>query len=423
MKKIIVRGPALSRSGYGEQTRFALRSLREYQDRFDIYLFPVGWGQTGWLSDDDEERRWLDSIIQKTVHHQNNGGFYDISLQITIPNEWERLAPVNIGYTAGIETTKVSPEWIQNSMFMDKIVVVSNHSKEVYLKTSYDGVDQASGQELKDVKCETPIEVVNYPVRDIKPEKVDLELDFNFNFITVAQWSPRKNLENTIRWFIQEFIDDEVGLVVKASIKNNSTIDRYQTNSKIKDLVLECSKDKERKCKIYLLHGDMSDGEMVSLYQNSKIKALINLSHGEGYGLPMFEAAHNGLPVVAPNWSGQNDFLYAPKKDKKGKEKMRPLFANVDYVLKQVQPEAVWPGVIQQDSFWCFAHEGNYKKNLRDVYTNYGQYQKQAKDLKKYIIKNFTEEKQYKKFADFICPEEEFEIEDWLNNLDVKEIA
>ena len=102
---------------------------------------------------------------------------------------------------------------------------------------------------------------------------------------------------------------------------------------------------------------------------------------------------------------------------------MRPLFANVDYVLKQVQPEAVWPGVIQQDSFWCFAHEGNYKKNLRDVYTNYGQYQKQAKDLKKYIIKNFTEEKQYKKFADFICPEEEFEIEDWLNNLDVKEIA
>jgi len=420
MKKIIVRGPALSRSGYGEQTRFALRSLRTHQDRFDIYLFPVGWGQTGWLSDDDEERRWMDSIIQKTVHHQNNGGHYDMSLQVTIPNEWERMAPVNIGYTAGIETTKVSPEWIQKSMLVDKIIVVSNHAKNVYLDTSYDGVDQQTGQELKDVKCTTPIEVVNYPVRDIKPEKIDLKLDYDFNFVTVAQWSPRKNLENTIRWFIQEFMNDEVGLVVKANIKNNSVIDGYQTTKRIQDLVFECSKGEERKCKIYLLHGDMTDGEMVSLYQSSKIKALINLSHGEGFGLPMFEASYNGLPVVAPNWSGQNDFLYAPKKDKKGKKKMRPLFAKVDYVLKQVQEEAVWSGVIQQDSFWCFAHEGNYKKNLRDVYTNYGQYKKQSADLKKYIIKNFTEEKQYKKFVDFVRGEDtvsQEDINEWFNRV------
>jgi len=423
MKKIIVRGPALTRSGYGEQTRFALRSLRAHQDRFDIYLFPVGWGQTGWLSDDDEERRWIDSIITKTVHHQNNGGVYDISLQVTIPNEWERMAPVNIGYTAGIETTKVSPEWIQKSMLMDKIIVVSNHSKDVYLNTSYSGVDQNTGQELKDVKCVTPIEVVNYSVRNIEPEKIDLKLDYDFNFISVAQWSPRKNLEDTIKWFIQEFMDDEVGLIIKASIKNNSIIDKYQTVKVVHELVTACSAGKDRKCKIYLLHGDMSDGEMTSLYQNPKIKAFISLSHGEGFGLPIFEASYNSLPVIAPNWSGQNDFLYAPKKDKKGKTKMRPLFANVDYVLKQVQPEAVWPGVIQQDSFWCYPHPGDYRKNLRDVYKNYGQYKKQAKDLKKYIIENFTEETQYKKFADFICPEEEFEIEDWLSNLDVKEIA
>ena len=48
-KKILVRGPALSMSGYGEQTRFALRALRAYEDLFDIYLIPVGWGKTGWI--------------------------------------------------------------------------------------------------------------------------------------------------------------------------------------------------------------------------------------------------------------------------------------------------------------------------------------------------------------------------------------
>ena len=31
-KKIIVRGPAMSLSGYGEQCRFALRALREYDE-------------------------------------------------------------------------------------------------------------------------------------------------------------------------------------------------------------------------------------------------------------------------------------------------------------------------------------------------------------------------------------------------------
>ena len=37
-KKIIVRGPAMSLSGYGEQCRFALRSLKAYDSVYDIYL-------------------------------------------------------------------------------------------------------------------------------------------------------------------------------------------------------------------------------------------------------------------------------------------------------------------------------------------------------------------------------------------------
>ena len=36
-KKILVKGPALTRSGYGEQTRFAFRALRDYQEFFDIF--------------------------------------------------------------------------------------------------------------------------------------------------------------------------------------------------------------------------------------------------------------------------------------------------------------------------------------------------------------------------------------------------
>ena len=42
-KKIFVRGPVLSQSGYGEQSRFALRALRSREDLFDVYIQPINW--------------------------------------------------------------------------------------------------------------------------------------------------------------------------------------------------------------------------------------------------------------------------------------------------------------------------------------------------------------------------------------------
>ena len=150
-KKILVRGPALSHSGYGEQTRFALRSLRTREDIFDIYLLNIPWGQNGWIARYDEEREWLDNLIIKTVTYNANQPAYDVSLQVTIPNEWEKMAPVNIGYTAGIETNKVSPQWIEKSKLMDKIIVVSEHAKNIYETTVY----QAENPQTKEVQGKT----------------------------------------------------------------------------------------------------------------------------------------------------------------------------------------------------------------------------------------------------------------------------
>ena len=92
-KRIIVKGPALSRSGYGEQCRFALRSLRAHEEKFDIHIRNTNWGNTGWTHEDDEERKWLDEVLQKTAIYDNQTRDlpvteqYDMSLQVTIPNE------------------------------------------------------------------------------------------------------------------------------------------------------------------------------------------------------------------------------------------------------------------------------------------------------------------------------------------------
>jgi glycosyltransferase involved in cell wall biosynthesis len=143
------------------------------------------------------------------------------------------------------------------------------------------------------------------------------------------------------------------------------------------------------------------------------MKALINIGHGEGYGLPLFEAAYNGLPLITTTWSGQLDFITKP--NKKGKNV--PRVAAVDYDIKPVQKEAVWPGVVQEDSMWAFARESSYKRVLGEVLEKEVHYTKEAETLKNHILENFTEEKIYSEFVDAIYNPTEEEAE-WAEALD-----
>tara|TARA_Y100000593_G_C4068214_1_gene217842 strand:- start:38 stop:538 length:501 start_codon:yes stop_codon:yes gene_type:complete len=145
----------------------------------------------------------------------------------------------------------------------------------------------------------------------------------------------------------------------------------------------------------------MEPEEVSALYNHPKIKALIGMSHGEGFGLPLYEAAYNSLPVIAPGWSGQCDFLY--KTFPGGKTKA--LFAEVSYDMAPVQPEAHWEDIIVPESSWCFPHQGSYKMRLRQVRKDYSKWKKKAVELSKYLNMKFSEEEQNRKFVSSIYPE------------------
>ena len=418
-KKIILVGPVLTRSGYGEQARYALRALRSREDIFDIYVQPLTWGATSWVSEYDEEKLWIDSIIEKTIVHNAQGGQYDVSLQVTIPNEWKSYAPVNIGYTAGIETTKVAHEWISLANSMDKIIVISNHSKNVFESTVYELSHVPPDHPLSDaqvLKTTTDIEAVNYPVKiyESLPE-IDLNLKFDTNFLTIAQWSARKNLEHTLKWFVEEFQDDEVGLVIKTNFAKNSLMDREVCEGRLKELIASIPEiNKDRKCKVYLLHGDMTDAEMHSLYKHEKISALTAIPHGEGFGLPIFEAAYSGLPVVSVGWSGQLDFLVG--------EDNKQRFYEVSYDLKPVPKEVVWEGVLIAESAWSYAREHSFKNKMRECYndikSNSGHVAK-SESYANDLHERFEISKMYEKFIDAMGVEIDAE---WANDLSQIEI-
>jgi len=373
-KKVLIRGPILTASGYGEHARMVYRALKSEPDIFDIFIHPLPWGQTSWLWEDNQERRDIDELINKTQLYIQQNGQFDIAVLVTIPNEWERVAPITIGVTAGIETSKVSAQWLlKANQVVDKIIVPSEFSAEIFKKTTYKAQDQF-GKEVQ-LKLEKPIEVSGYPVKkfDSLPN-LNLNLDYDFNFLCVAQAGPRKNLEKTIDYFYKTFKDKKVGLVLKISKANNCTRDKIFCMDMLKVLQNQYP---DALCKIYLLHGFMTDAEMHALYVEPKIKCLLSLTHGEGFGLPLFEAAYSGLPIISP------DFLFIEENGKK-----KAFFAKVEFDLKTIQQEAVWEGLLEKDSMWAYPKEFSACAKMMEVYKDHGRFKGQAKKLKEYLINN-----------------------------------
>ena len=136
---------------------------------------------------------------------------------------------------------------------------------------------------------------------------------------------------------------------------------------------------------------------MKALYEHDKVKAMINISHGEGFGLPMFEAARSCLPIITVGWSGQLDFLRHDGED---------YFSSVKYELGPVQKNAVWDGVIDRNSSWAYADQGSYKMALRTMYKKYDKFLQKAKSLQEIVDSKFSDEILFSKFISNFYEEE-----------------
>lgn len=375
MAKIIVRGPALSQSGYGEHCRSVLTALKETDH--DIYLINVGWGETGWIYEDTEERRWIDSLIIKTAQQEKPQEF-DLSIQVQLPVEWQNLASKNIGVTAGVETDCAPQDWKDACKAMNQVIVPSRHSALSLMNEDTDNISIVGYQfRGKNTKFVEPL--------------VGAEVTTKKNFLSVAQWSPRKNIEQTISSFVQEFMLEDVGLIVKLSLKNGSNIDRHYTIDRIKTFL--GAAPSTMKCKIYLLHGTMTADEMLSLYADESIIGYVTSSHGEGFGLPAFEAACAGLPIIAPNWGGLTEFTSNGD---------TVLISEVDYEVRALEDYHVWNGVLNKDTNWCYADTVSLRSQMRNLYNNTSDANKQAKKLKTHLSKKFANKQINKQYNNII---------------------
>ena len=129
----------------------------------------------------------------------------------------------------------------------------------------------------------------------------------------------------------------------------------------------------------------MTEGQMAALYSNGYVSAYVSASHGEGFGLPIFQAAQAGKPIIAPSWSGYTDFTTIKNKTQ---------LVQVEYELREVKGRENWEGVLDPNSKWAYVKLDDLRAKMKEVYLNLDKYNKQAKKLQKHIAEKYTKVKQ-----------------------------
>ncbi len=408
MKKLmLICAPVSSRSGYGDHARDLVRSFINH-NKYEIKIQDVPWGdcpRNALNQNNPNDSMIVDRIlIEPKMDRQP-----DIYVDIRIPNEFQTWGKVNIGITAGIETTAVSNAWIEGCNRMDLIIVPSEHSKEGFARALYEKMQQMpDGQQQKvgELKLEKPIEVVfegtdesiYKPIDNSSLDLVD-DIKENFAFLHVGMWGKgrigedRKDIGKMIKLFYEAFANkkEQPALILKTNGATFSIMDREECLEKIRQVKNMFPSDWELP-NVYLLHGYLSEKEMNKLYNHPKVKSMISFTHGEGYGRPLQEATMVGLPVIAPAWSGQVDFL------------SRTDSLLLGGTLVNVPKSQHWKDIIISESQWFNINETQAYKAMNYTFENYDDVKEKALNLMKINRDKFTLDKMTKKLDEVTTP-------------------
>lgn len=381
---LIISAPVDTYSGYGARARDIVLALLKL-DKYDVQILAQRWGntRTGYLK--DHKLAAIKSRIVPQIASKPQ-----IWIQLTVPNEFQAVGEYNIGMTAGMETTLVAPQWIDGMNKMDVNFVSSIHSKDVFERTSFDMKNKKTNQLERQVKLEKPIEVLleGADLTKYLPAKssIDLsEVKESFAYLVCGHWMQgsmghdRKNIAYTIKSFFETFknsLGKTPALIVKTSRVSSSIMDREAILDQIDSIRKSVNGSKFPN--VYLVHGEMSDTQVNELYNHPKVKAMISLTKGEGFGRPLLEFSLTKKPIIASGWSGQLDFL-------------KPEYSYLlPGTIHPVDNSAVVPDMILPEAQWFQPDPGSVAKAYKEVFKQYKKFETKGKQQAQFSRANFS---------------------------------
>jgi glycosyltransferase involved in cell wall biosynthesis len=373
---VFVSCPIDTYSGYGARSRDIVLALIK-SEKYDVKVLPQRWGNTpfGFLKQDNSDHKLMIDCIWNQPQLPKQP---DCWIQITVPNEFQPVGKFNIGITAGIETTICAPGWVDGLNRMDLNLVSSQHAKNVFENSTFEEKNNQTGQIVRNIRLEKPIEILFEGVNTNIYQKIDAvndsevwdivdDIKEDFNFLYVGHWlqgelgQDRKDTGMLIKTFLETFKDkkQKPGLILKTSSVNHSIMDREEILDRIRKIQESVDGDLPH---IYLIHGELLDDEVNELYNHPKVKAHVSFTKGEGYGRPLLEASISQKPVIVSNWSGHLDFLNS---------EMSILLPGG---ITQIHPSAVVQDMLLPESGWFTVDYKKASEILEDVYKNYKKY-------------------------------------------------
>jgi hypothetical protein len=276
---------------------------------------------------------------------------------------------------------------------MDLNWVSSTFAKGMFESMNFEKRNKQTQALEEHIQLNKPIEVIfeganldvykSIPSGEIKTINLE-DIKESFCYLNVGHWiqgeygHDRKNLAVLIRSFYESFkgmSKTKPALILKASMGVASYMSRENILDKIKSI--KNTINSSSLPNIYLLNGEFNDQEMNELYNHPKVKAMVSLTKGEGYGRPLLEFSLTGKPIIASGWSGHLDFL-------------KPDFSTLlPGELENVHKSAANNWLIEEAQ-WFKPSLPAVNQNLKSCYKKYKQYNLKSKKQKNFSKSNFS---------------------------------
>ena len=390
----VISCPIDTYSGYGARSRDIVKAIVELE-KYDVKILPQKWGNTpfGFIKDNPEWEFLAPLILQQPQLPSQP----EIWAQITVPNEFQKVGKYNIGITAGIETTIAPAEWVEGCGRMDLVLGSSKHTIDVLKSSKFEKRDKQTNQQVGIIEWNGDSEIMfeGADTKMYKPITSTFDLSNvkeSFAYLFVGHWiqgdlgEDRKNVGLLIKAFFETFKNKskKPALILKTSQVGSSYMDRNAILEKIQMIKSTCKS--KNLPNVYLLHGEFTNEEMNEIYNHSKIKAMVNLTKGEGFGRPLLEFSLTNKPILTTNWSGHIDYL-------------NPEFTTLlQGSLKKVHSSAA-NNMLLKEAEWFNVDTGQVGHYLKDIFENYKKYKDLAKRQGYHSRTNFSFEKMKEKLG------------------------
>lgn len=325
--RVNVLFPFLTLSGYGRRSLDLLRTLVELKwEEWDFHIASLRFGQSPYITLDttdpiNEKIMSRVETMQEVLSVQSEIGFF-----CTVPSELTtaRIAKFQVLFTAGIESTLCSADFIKGYNNMDLVITSSEHAMNVF-RSSVWNENNDKGEKIGQLKINkeglTLIEGIDtefYSRKNVQTfDLPQVEEDFCFlihgmllnGAFTDPYGHDRKNILTTVKVFLETFKDRKVrpGLILKINCGSYSYADQEYTIRRINEVKASVQGDLPS---IYIIHGQLTDEEVVGLYQNDKIKVMLSVA-AEGWGrTPLEFSCATSKPLVVAPYGGTVDYIH-----------------------------------------------------------------------------------------------------------------